>query len=106
LLIGPADEVTTEGRFKGWRAVKMPWSRGDGVAGELIVTGTRLDATAPMAIDIARDNQYGTTGFTPVSLAFPSAGCWEITGIAGTHSVTFTLLVTFTDVDPWATPAR
>lgn len=105
MLIGPANVVTDSGEFAGWRTMKMPWTRDDGVVGPLIVTGERLDGEAPSAVDTAFDRQYGSSGFTPVVVAFASAGCWQITGAVGNHINTFTLEVIFTDVDPYATPA-
>lgn len=102
-IVTVANESTV---FAHWRATKFPWTRGDGVVGPLIVTGRRLDAPAPPAVDIAFEGQYGSMGFTPVSLAFPSAGCWQITGTVADHVNTFILEVLFVDTAPVsATPA-
>lgn len=104
VILSKDDIVTVSndgGVFMHWRATKLPWTRGDGVVGPLIVTGRRLDAAAPPAVDIGFERQYGSMGFTPVSLAFPSPGCWQITGTVGDHVNTFILEVLFVD-----TPSR
>lgn len=103
--IGPSLVVAQEGAYAHWRATKFPWTRDEGIVGPLIVTGYRLDAAAPAAIDLAFDRQYGATGFTPVLLAFPTPGCWQLTGTVGDHRTTFVLEVSFVAADPWlATP--
>ena len=107
LELSPDFVVAEEGQFAHWRATKFPWTRDDGVVGSLIVTGERLDAPAPSAIDLAFDRQYGSSGFTPVLLAFPTPGCWQITGIVGRHAISFVLDVRFVQIDPWlATPVE
>jgi hypothetical protein len=100
--------IETSGEYKGWRGTKMMWTRGDGVVGSVIITGERLDAEAPAAVDLVYldGRQYGTMGFTPTWLTFPSAGCWEITGAVGNHTLVFILEVVFVNSEPCsATPA-
>lgn len=93
------------GEFQGWRAQKMWWTRDDGVEGDLIVTGERLDGESPDAVHIWLENQYGPSGFTPVTLAFPDQGCWRITGRVGEHTIEFVMQVKFVETYPWlATP--
>jgi hypothetical protein len=105
MLIDKESEIAS-GKYAGWRSQKMVWTRDDGVEGPLIVTGQRLDAVAPEAVNLFFDQQYGPTGFTPVGITFPSAGCWQVVGIVGDHVITFTMEVVFVDVYPWmATPA-
>ena len=59
---------------------KQGWWRG--VRGTLRVTGRRLDAAAPpLRGDVP--GGYGTTGFNPVGLTFPTVGCWNVTGRIG-----------------------
>lgn len=100
--------IETSGDYEGWRGTKVMWTRGDGVVGPLIITGERLDAEAPAAVDLVYldGRQYGTMGFTPSWPTFPSAGCWKITGAVGGHELIFTLEVVFVDSKPHsATPA-
>lgn len=91
--------IEASGEYEGWRGTKMMWTRGDDVVGPLIISGERLDAEAPAAVDLVYldGGQYGTMGFTPTWPTFPSAGCWEITGSVGDHELVFTLEVVFQD---------
>lgn len=69
---------------------KFPWWRG--VTGSLRIEGRRLDGTsAPLSASIP--DGYGPTGFQASSVAFPTEGCWEVTGRAGEASLTFVTLV-------------
>lgn len=76
-------------RSDGAVAVKYGWWRG--IDGNLTIRGRRVDGPAP---PIAHDGSdgYGDRGFQPSLIAFPQAGCWEITGTVGDESVTATLL--------------
>jgi len=67
-------------------APKVPWFRG--VRGRLVLTGRRLDRSAPPTHSIV-NSSYGDIGFQPASLGFPSEGCWEITGSVGGEKLTF-----------------
>lgn len=100
--------IEASGKFEEWRGTKMMWTRGNGVVGPLVITGERLDAVAPAAVDLVYldGRQYGTMGFTPSWPTFPSPGCWEINGRVGNHTLAFTLEVLFVDADtdPPATP--
>jgi len=70
----------------GSLAMKFPWVRGTN--GPLQITGRRLDGSAPPLRSQVTDG-YGDTGFQPATLIFPSTGCWEVVGRAGTGSLTF-----------------
>jgi hypothetical protein len=80
--------------WAGWDAVRMRagqkgnkvlWIRPAGI--QLTVTGRRLDAEAP-PMKPTLPCCY-PTGFQASGLAFPTAGCWEITAVAGTSQLTF-----------------
>jgi hypothetical protein len=71
----------------GW---KLGWWRA--VSGDLRITGRRLDAAAPpLRSTVSRG--YGDIGFQSSGVYFPTAGCWEVTGTAGTARLTFVTLV-------------
>jgi hypothetical protein len=70
--------------------VKQGWWRGQ--AGRLLITGRRLDRSAPPA----RANVptgYGDTGFTPVELLFPTTGCWRVDARQGTAKLSYVVRV-------------
>jgi hypothetical protein len=71
-------------------AMKWPWWRG--VPGKLTIAGRRLDAPAP-ALRAEITEGYGDSGFLPISLIFPTQGCWEVTGKVGNARLTFVTLV-------------
>ena len=77
-----------------WRAGianKEPWIRPAKV--QLVVTGRRLDGTAPpLKVGIA--GNYATR-FQATGMEFPVAGCWEVTGKAGDKELRFV-----TEVEP------
>lgn len=94
----------------GLRANKMLWIRGESVEAQLDVRATRLDGDSPDATMYPPEGntQYGETGFTVVSLAFPAPGCWEITATTGDATLTMTAEVVFLgerDATPAATPS-
>ncbi len=79
-LIDPDGSVGM--KFGWWRA--MP--------GRLTITGRRLDAAAPpLRADVP--SNYGTTGFQPSGVSFPTEGCWEVTGHVGDTTLTFVTFV-------------
>jgi hypothetical protein len=49
------------------------------VSGRLNITGRRLDQAAPPVRGVVPDG-YGSRGFQPSGVIFPTEGCWEITG--------------------------
>jgi hypothetical protein len=63
-----------------------PWLSGDNkvawwrkIPGDLVIEGRRLDAPSP-PLQVDTSGYHGLSGFQPTSIAFPSAGCWEVTG--------------------------
>jgi hypothetical protein len=56
-------------KFGWWRSVR----------GTLHITATRLDGSAPPA-RAEVSSAYGKRGFQPSGIAFPTAGCWRVTG--------------------------
>ena len=70
---------------------KQGWWRGR--EGLLVVTGRRLDGPAPPMHGSVRPG-YAETGFIPVTLIFPTTGCWRITGSLGKSRLTYTVEVT------------
>jgi hypothetical protein len=71
-------------KFGWWRAVR----------GRLVITGRRVDATAP-PIRSEVTKGYGDQFFQPSGIVFPTPGCWEITGRVGKASLTFVTLVVY-----------
>ncbi len=69
----------------GSKGNKVLWIRPAGT--QLTVTGRQLDAEAPPAK--ATIPCCYPTGFQASGLAFPTAGCWEITAVAGAHQLIF-----------------
>ena len=81
-----------------WRAGitnKEPWFRPANV--QLVVTGHRLDGTAP-ALKVTVAGIYATR-FQATGMEFPVAGCWEVTGKAGDKELHF-----ITKVEPSHVP--
>jgi hypothetical protein len=72
-------------------SVGMKFGWWQNVRGYLRITGRRLDAAAsPLRADVL---QYAMTGFQASGVTFPTGGCWEVTGKAGTAKLTFVTLV-------------
>jgi hypothetical protein len=69
-------------------ALKWPWWRSRDAAGELSITGRRLDAEVP-PLEAIVPSGYGQTGFQVSGLIFSTPGCWEVTGHAGGYALTF-----------------
>ena len=69
---------------------KLGWWRG--VPGRLVISGRRLDASAPpLRADVP--DGYGSQGFQATGLIFPSVGCWRVVGKVGRASLTFVVRV-------------
>lgn len=78
--------------YKGWLGMKSVWWRAGKGEGQLVVTGHRLDADAP-EMESRMPADYGDIGIQATAIYFPSEGCWEVTGTAGTAELTFVTLV-------------
>jgi hypothetical protein len=65
---------------------KFPWVRV--IRGYLSIDGRRLDVPARPAEGQALRG-YGSIGFQASGIAFPTAGCWEITGKIAGRELTF-----------------
>lgn len=76
----------------GSLAMKFPWWRAEGVQGELLVEGRRLDGEAP-PLKTEIPEGYGDRGFQASGLIFPLEGCWEVVGRSGEAALTFVVLV-------------
>jgi hypothetical protein len=66
----------------GGLGMKFGWTRG--IAGQLKVTGRRLDGVAaPLRLDAPRG--YGDIGFQASHVIFSTPGCWEVVAQVGEH---------------------
>ena len=86
----PSNVVAGEAAADGSVDAKFGWWRG--VAGELTITGRRLDGAAPPLRPNVPDG-YRSSGFQATGITFPAAGCWEVTGRVGSATLTFVTLV-------------
>ncbi len=87
LVLVPPDDMAQGGSL----GMKFPWWRGPGVRGALHVTGRERTRGLPVRADIP--DGYGDAGFQATGLAFPGAGCYEITGEADGATLTFVTIV-------------
>ena len=65
--------------------MKFPWWRR--AEGKLLITGRRVDASAPPLR--AEVGQSGDVHMVPTYIIFPTAGCWEVTGKVGETRLVF-----------------
>lgn len=65
---------------------KFPWVRL--IQGDLTIEGRRLDGPAGPARPSVPSG-YGVSGFQASGIAFPTEGCWEITGKIARQELTF-----------------
>ena len=65
---------------------KVAWLKPPGKS--LIISGRRLDGDGEQLTTI-QTGGYNSFGYDFTDLFFPTGGCWEITGKAGTTSFTF-----------------
>lgn len=70
--------------------MKFGWWRE--VAGQLRITGRRLDGSAPPVRSDIPDG-YGSSGFQATGVIFPTEGCWEVTGTVDGSSLSFVTFV-------------
>jgi hypothetical protein len=80
---------------------KTSWWRGE--RGELKIEGRRIDAPAPR-LRVELCNECYNLYWVPVTLIFPTPGCWEITGRLGRESLTFITRVVRIDGPPRPAP--
>jgi hypothetical protein len=75
-------------RPDGSLAMKFPWWRADWAAGNLTISGVRLDGPGQTLTAEIPDG-YGLTGFQATAIVFPGEGCWEVTAQAGESRLRF-----------------
>lgn len=73
-------------RPDGWIYAKQGWWHR--IPGKLRIVGQRLDHAAhPLRADVP--SGYGSWGFQPVGLLFPSTGCWKVTASVGEKRLSY-----------------
>ena len=86
-----------EGRwYAGEPALKVLWY--SEVAGELRVTGKRLDAEGALSAEVPAG--YDDVGYQASSILVPEPGCWEITGSVGEQRLRVVADVLSPDLHP------
>ena len=102
-----ADQTIAFGTLQGWRTETFTWLRDEGVEGFVLVSGERLDEESTLSpqTPLSPQRQYVQVGYVKTAIAFPSAGCWEVTGTVGPHAITWVMDVRFVS-EPAATPAE
>jgi hypothetical protein len=73
---------------------KLGWYRL--VAGQLAISGRRLDASAP-PLAASVPSGYGSSGSQASGVEFPTEGCWQLTGTVGSASLTVVTFVLRTE---------
>lgn len=91
------DDAITFAPLTGWRSTSVQWLRDDGVDGFVVVSGKLLDASSDLTpqTPLSPQRQYVKVGPVKTGLAFPSTGCWEVTGSVGDHEITWIVDVRF-----------
>lgn len=74
----------------GALALKFGWNRKK--EGRLTISGRRLDGSAPPLRARIPDG-YGDIGFQSTAIAFPTPGCWEVTGRIPDGELTFVIMI-------------
>ncbi len=96
----PDGVIVADARFvdeDGAVGMKFGWWRES--AGELTITGRRLDGPAPPARGEVPSG-YGSLGFQASGVIFPTEGCWESTGTVAGTSLTFVTFVRKQEITP------
>lgn len=87
----------------GSLSVKTPWFRSPEAAGDLTISGRRLDGEVPpLRVDVP--DGYGEVGFQVSGINYPTPGCWEVTGTVQDVSLTFVVFVVFEPPFPGSAP--
>ena len=87
----PGDHLVTEFiDADGTITIKFPWWTGPAANGPLRVSGVSLDGHPGR---VRGDYRREPRDFHPGYLAFPSEGCWRVTGRAGASSLSFVIEV-------------
>jgi hypothetical protein len=92
LVAGPLPDGGSYAEIKpdGSIRAKLGWWRA--VEGQLSIEGARLDASAPLLrADVPAG--YGSSGFQPTDVTFPTQGCWKVVGSVGDARLTFVVRV-------------
>lgn len=87
--VGPDGAVT----------MKFLWYRDEAARGQLLITGERLDATAP-PLRANVPGGYGDVGVQATGLTFPTPGCWRVSAYSGEASLDFVVLVEVVPAPP------
>jgi len=69
---------------------KVLWVRPVGT--RLSITGHRIDESAPPLTATVPGGSERTT-FQATSISFPTAGCWEVRGVAGDAQLAFVVRI-------------
>jgi hypothetical protein len=80
-------------RADGSLAMKFPFWRGEGVRGEMVITGRSLHRPG-LSMRAEIPDGYGDEGFQATALVFPEPGCWKVTARAGDAALIFVTKVT------------
>ncbi len=75
VLVTDPGWIEPDGRI----GLKWQWWRSAASAGQLTITGRRVDAEAP-PLEAVIPEGYGTTGHQTSGIIFPTPGCWEVRG--------------------------
>jgi hypothetical protein len=71
-------------------STKLGWWRG--ASGTLVITGRRLDKSAP-ALGADVPDGYGRRGFQATGITFSTPGCWQVVGKVGRARLSFVVRV-------------
>lgn len=86
----PIDGVYRVSTTESTLGAKVPWWRY--LSGTVDIIARRVDGTAPEIRTTSADG-YGSNGFNPSEIRFPSEGCWSVTGSLQGHELTFVMFL-------------